>query len=105
MVLETPIDRRDEASGKTTEDRRVWAEEIKLLERLIGMDAEGDEFEKLEAELQARGAAERSKFQDQADRKAAKDAKKGTRGGKKAAPAAGKGRKKKVETTDDEESE
>ncbi|KAF6812677.1 DNA-(apurinic or apyrimidinic site) lyase [Colletotrichum musicola] len=102
MVLETPIDRRDEASGKTTEDRRVWAEEIKLLERLIGMDAESDEFKELEADLQERGAAERSKFQDQADRKAAKDAKKGTRGGKK---AAGKGRKKKVETTDDEESE
>lgn len=100
MVLETPIDRKS-ADGKTVEDKQVWADEIKLLERLIGMDAESDEFKELEEELQKQGAGERSKLQDQADRKAAKEAKKGTRA-KKAAPA--KGRKKKVETeTDDSE--
>ncbi|KAF9879193.1 hypothetical protein CkaCkLH20_03426 [Colletotrichum karsti] len=100
MVLETPIDRKD-ANGKTIEDKKVWADEIKLLERLIGMDAESAEFKELQEELQTQGASERSKIQEQVDRKAAKDSKKGTKGAKKA-PARGK--KKKVET-DDEESD
>lgn len=98
MVLETPIDRKD-ANGKTIEDKKVWADEIKLLERLIGMDAESDEFKDLEEQLQKQGASERSKIQDQVDRKAAKDSKKGTKGAKKA-PA--KGRKKKAESDDEE---
>ncbi|KAL0939135.1 DNA-(apurinic or apyrimidinic site) lyase [Colletotrichum truncatum] len=99
MVLETPIDRKDE-NGKSVEDKQVWADEIKLLERLIGMDAESDEFKELEAELQKQGESERSKIQDQVDRKAAKDSKKGAKATKKA-PA--KGRKKKVETDDESE--
>lgn len=79
MVLETPIDRKDEKTGKVIEDKQVWADEIKLLESLIGMDPEGDEFRKLEEELQARGTAERRRIQEQVDKKAERDAKKGTR--------------------------
>ncbi|KAI5462965.1 xylose isomerase-like protein [Mariannaea sp. PMI_226] len=96
MVLETPIDRKG-PDGKSVEDKQIWADEIKLLERLVGMDAEGDEFKALEEELQAKGAEERGKIQDQVDRKTAKDAKKGTRGKK--------GAKKKVKDESDEDSD
>ncbi|KAI3329336.1 AP endonuclease [Xylariaceae sp. AK1471] len=74
MVLETPIDRPG-PDGKTIEDKQVWADEIKLLERLIGMDAASEEFTALEEKLQAQGASERAKIQDQVDRKSAKGAK------------------------------
>jgi AP endonuclease-1 len=83
MVLETPIDVPG-PGGKTVEDRQVWANEIKLLEGLIGADTETDEFRALEAELQERGKGERAKVQDQVDRK----------GGKKAAGAKGKAKAK-----------
>lgn len=82
MVLETPIDRKDD-KGKTVEDKQVWADEIKLLERLVGMDADSKEFIQLEEELWRRGEGERKRIQDQVDKKAEKDAKKGTRGKKK----------------------
>lgn len=89
MVLETPIDKKDD-KGKSIEDKQVWADEIKLLESLIGMDADSDEFTALEKKLQARGAAERKRIQEQVDKKSAK-------GGKKAA-----GKKKKTnDDTDD----
>ncbi|KAJ4203709.1 DNA-(apurinic or apyrimidinic site) lyase [Fusarium falciforme] len=94
MVLETPIDRPG-SDGKPVEDKKVWADEIKLLESLVGMDAESEEFKQLEEELQERGEAERNKIQDQVDRKAVKDAKKGTRGKKGA-------KKKKVESDESE---
>ncbi|RYP17232.1 hypothetical protein DL765_004617 [Monosporascus sp. GIB2] len=84
MVLETPIERMG-PDGKTFEDKQVWADEIKLLESLIGMDPESEEFKAHDERLQAQGAGERSKVQDQVDRKAEKDAKKGTRRGKKKA--------------------
>ena len=48
MVLETPIDRPG-PNGKTFEDKQVWADEIKLLESLIGMDPETTEFKDKEA--------------------------------------------------------
>ncbi|KAF5962450.1 AP endonuclease 1 [Fusarium bulbicola] len=92
MVLETPID-RPAADGKSVEDKKVWANEIKLLERLVGMDAETEEFKGLEKELQAQGESERNKIQDQVDRKMAKDAKKGTKKG---------GKRKKKDDSDDE---
>ncbi|OAA64062.1 DNA-(apurinic or apyrimidinic site) lyase [Cordyceps fumosorosea ARSEF 2679] len=92
MVLETPIDKKD-AKGKSVEDKQVWADEIKLLESLVGMDADGEKFTALEKELQARGAGERQRIQDQVKKKAAKG------GGKKF--AAGKKRKK-GDDTDDE---
>jgi AP endonuclease-1 len=93
MVLETPIDRKG-ADGKTVEDKQVWADEIKLLESLIDMDPETKEFQELEKELQAKGADERKKIQDQVDKKAKSTPKKG-----KATP------KKKKEATSDDESD
>jgi AP endonuclease-1 len=94
MVLETPIDRPG-PDGKTIEDKQVWADEIKLLERLIGMDAASEEFTALEEKLQAQGASERAKIQDQVDRKNAKDAKKAV------AKPRGKKKKKVDEGSDD----
>jgi AP endonuclease 1 len=103
MVLETPIDRKG-PDGKTIEDKQIWADEIKLLEGLVGADPESDDFKKLEAELQAKGADERRKLQDQVDRKSAKDAKKkaGPKGGK---GAKAKGRAKKECDSCDEDSD
>ena len=95
MVLETPIDHKD-ANGRSVEDKSIWAKEIKLLESLIGMDAEGAEFKKLEKELSAKGAVEREKLQDQADRKAEKE-NKSRKGGKGAAR-----KRKKQESTEPE---
>ena len=93
MVLETPIDEKG-PDGKVVENKQVWADEIKLLESLIGMDAESAEFTAKAEELQAKGALERQKIQDQVDKKAEKDSKKGTKG-------KGKGRKKKSEDSCD----
>ncbi|KAI0426663.1 xylose isomerase-like protein, partial [Xylaria sp. FL1042] len=97
MVLETPIDRPGPDGGKkTVEDKQVWADEIKLLESLIGMDAASAEFAALEEKLQAQGAGERAKIQDQVDRKSAKDAKKA------GAKPRGKKKKKAEEYSDDD---
>ncbi|KAL2170051.1 hypothetical protein VTG60DRAFT_5323 [Thermothelomyces hinnuleus] len=96
MVLETPIDEKG-PDGKTVENKQIWADEIKLLESLIGMDVESAEFRDKEAELQAKGASERQKIQDQVDKKAEKDAKKDAKKGAKKGPKAkgkGKGNKK-----------
>ncbi|KAM0446942.1 hypothetical protein ACHAO4_009093 [Trichoderma viride] len=93
MVLETPIDRKG-ADGKSVEDKQIWANEIKLLESLIDMDPETEDFRKLEKELQAKGSDERKKIQDQVDKKSKSAPKKG-----KATP------KKKKEATSDEESD
>lgn len=85
MVLETPIDTKA-PDGKTVENKQIWADEIKLLESLIGMDAESEDFANLSAQLQLRGETERSRLQEQVDKKTAKETKKtakGTRGVKK----------------------
>ena len=95
MVLETPIDRKG-PDGKNIEDKQVWADEIKLLESLIGMDPESDGFKEKEKQLQVKGAAERSRIQEQVDKKSTKDAK---------AAAKGAGRKKKKAAASDDESE
>lgn len=68
MVLETPIDRKG-ANGKDEEDKGVWAQEIKLLEGLIGVDPDTKIFRSEEQRLQDVGAEERKKFQGQADKK------------------------------------
>ncbi|KAK0656746.1 AP endonuclease [Cercophora newfieldiana] len=99
MVLETPIDEKG-PNGKSVENKQIWADEIKLLESLIGMDADTPEFEKKEAELQAKGASERAKIQEQVDKKAEKDSKKGSRGAAKKTA-----KKKKVETDDEDDSD
>lgn len=68
MVLETPIDVKN-AEGKEEQDKGVWAREIKLLESLVGMDVEGEEFGRLERGLVERGEGERKKYQEQFERK------------------------------------
>lgn len=75
MVLETPIDRKDEETGKDVEDKGVWAREIKMLEGLIGVDADGAEFKAVERELADKGAEERARYQEQFERKVEKDKK------------------------------
>jgi AP endonuclease-1 len=74
MVLETPIDVID-ADGKKSEDKSIWAREIKMLESLVGMDVESAEFRELEAKLQKEGEAQRKKTGDAFDKKQAKAAK------------------------------
>lgn len=105
MVLETPIDRTEEevadegsgnesgtkkkgkkvkrpagASAPTVQDPGVWAREIKLLESLIGMDPEGEEFKALEAKLSQEGRETREKQQEQHDRKIETEKKKEAKG-------------------------
>lgn len=89
IVLETPIEVKG-PDGKMVEDKRVWADEIKLLESLIDMDIETKDFAKKEAELQARGASERERIQGQVDRKAENEVKKAENEVKKALRAAKK---------------
>lgn len=91
MVLETPIDVVDE-NGKKIEDKGVWAREIKMLESLVGMDVDSEEFKTLSARLQEEGSAERERVGDQVQRKAVKDAK----------PKSKRGAKKKTESEDDD---
>ncbi|EOD46765.1 putative dna-(apurinic or apyrimidinic site) lyase 1 protein [Neofusicoccum parvum UCRNP2] len=86
MVLETPIDAPDPQNPKkNVEDKGVWVYEIKLLESLVGMDAESEEFKKLDEELQERGKGERERVQDQVDRREEKKKTKTEKGGKKKA--------------------
>ena len=74
MVLETPVDSVD-ANGKKFEDKAIWAREIKMLERLVGMDVEGEVFKGLEKSLYEQGEGERERIGDQVERKKVKDAK------------------------------
>jgi AP endonuclease-1 len=96
--LETPIDRaeggdEDEggakkknskrpagASAATVPDPGVWAREIKLLESLIGMDAEGEEFRELERKLAEEGAEMRKAQLEQYERKLETEKKKEAKG-------------------------
>ncbi|PGH14275.1 hypothetical protein AJ79_03094 [Helicocarpus griseus UAMH5409] len=57
------------------EDKSVWVKEIKLLESLIGMDVESEEFLRLEAELAEQGREEREKHQAMFDKKQEKESK------------------------------
>lgn len=76
MVLETPA---EDAAGK--EDKGIYAREIKLLESLVGMERDGEEFCALEAEMARKGEAERKvameKFEKKEKGKAAKEKGKG----------------------------
>lgn len=68
MILETPIDKKN-SEGKSVEDKSIWATEIKLLEGLVDVDPESNEFKAQEKRLQDIGAEERKKFQLQIDKK------------------------------------
>lgn len=70
MVLETPA---EDAAGK--EDKGIYAHEIKLLESLVGMERDGEEFGALEAELAQRGEAERKVAMEKFEKKENKAAK------------------------------
>ncbi|KAF4300646.1 Endodeoxyribonuclease IV [Botryosphaeria dothidea] len=91
MVLETPIDAPDpKDSKKKIEDKGVWAREIKLLESLVGMDPDSEEFKKLDSELQEAGKGERERVQDQVDRREEKKKEKAGKEKSKATKGAGK---------------
>lgn len=70
LILETPCDRPDpDDPKKTIDDKTVWSREIKLLESLIGMDPESNEYKKLESDLSNQGKTERDKMEKwQADK-------------------------------------
>lgn len=72
MVLETPVDSVD-ANGKKVEDKGIWAREIKMLERLVGMDVESEEFTELESTLHEQGEGERERIGKQVEKKKGKD--------------------------------
>lgn len=79
LILETPSEKPDPSDPKgkkMIEDKSVWAKEIKLLESLIDMDPESQEFKSLEKELSDRGKKERAEMQAQFDKKQEKEKKK-----------------------------
>ncbi|ETN39759.1 uncharacterized protein HMPREF1541_05985 [Cyphellophora europaea CBS 101466] len=79
LILETPCERPDPSDPKrkkTIDDKGVWAKEIKLLESLIGMDADSEEFKNLDRELSEQGREERAKQQLLYDKKIQKEEKK-----------------------------
>lgn len=91
LILETP-------------DDKGWATEVKLLESLVGMDVEGDEFTRLEAELASKGNVEREKYQEAFHRKQEKDRKASKKGLKREKGKRGQ-RKNAEEDNSDEPSE
>lgn len=101
MVLETPIDRKGD-DGKMVEDKKVWADEIKLLERMVGCDFETQEWRDEQARLQEQGKGEREKFEKQVEKKKAKDEEKGQKSIK---DMFGKGKKKGGKKAKEEEVE
>lgn len=72
------------AAPPTLPDPGVWAREIKLLESLIGMDPDGEEFRALEARLAEEGREMREKQQEQYERKLEVEEKKKAKGKEKA---------------------
>jgi AP endonuclease 1 len=102
LILETPCDRidpSDPTGKKTIEDKGTWAREIKLLESLIGMDPESNEFKTLEQELSEKGRASREKMQHAIDQKNGKAKKKLEKGQRSLVDMLGKKKKKKKEST------
>ena len=102
LILETPLEAKDDngvslkdEKGKLIEDKGIWAREIKLLESLVGMDVESQEFLELEKALARKGETERNKHSEQMEKKREKAEKK--------ANNAKKGKKKIVEEEIEEE--
>lgn len=101
MILETPCEVMG-GDGRMIEDKGVWAREIKLLESLVGMDVDAEEFKTLEAELQDEGLAERQRIGEQVDRRGAKKAKDGVKVPAKGTKKATGKAKNKVGTGDEQ---
>lgn len=104
LILETPLESRDEDGkllkddkGKDLEDKCIWAREIKLLESLVGMDVESDEFVAQDTALAKKGKPERDRLTDQMERKRVKDEKKAN------SPRKKNGKKKAFESEDDDD--
>ncbi|WPH00346.1 AP endonuclease, protein [Acrodontium crateriforme] len=102
LVLETPLTVVDDngevikdEKSKEKEDKGIWAREIKLLESLVGMDTESEEYLDAEMRLSKRGEPERKRLMEQHERKVAKD--------KNSKPK--KGKKRKVSDSDEEDDE
>jgi len=75
-VLETPISAVDDdgapvndKGGKQVEDKGIWAREIKLLESLVGMDIDSEDFKAMDRDLQRKGAPERERVLAQVEKK------------------------------------
>ncbi|KAL4960384.1 DNA-(apurinic or apyrimidinic site) lyase APN1 [Aspergillus stella-maris] len=113
---------KPKAAAKAIPDFSIWANEIALLESLIGMDPESAEFKDLEAKLSEEGRETREKHMEQYLRKQEAEEKKRAReggkqktlmemmggGGRAKAKATAKGkpgRKKKVESESEMDSE
>ncbi|RDW93723.1 DNA-(apurinic or apyrimidinic site) lyase APN1 [Aspergillus mulundensis] len=71
------------AAAKAVPDFSIWAREIELLESLIGMDPESDEFRALEAKLSEEGRETREKQMEQYLRKQETEEKKKAKSGGK----------------------
>ncbi|KAK5050587.1 hypothetical protein LTR84_003869 [Exophiala bonariae] len=79
LILETPSEKADPSDPKgkkMMEDKSVWAKEIKLLESLVDMDPESQDFKSLEKDLSNKGKKERAEMQAQFDKKQEKENKK-----------------------------
>ncbi|KAK3058210.1 DNA-(apurinic or apyrimidinic site) lyase [Extremus antarcticus] len=105
LILETPLESRDEngallkdEKGKEIEDKGIWAREIKLLESMVGMDTESEDFLKQERALAKRGEPERKRLTDQIEKKREKGEKKAKSPRKRQVVANGK-KGKKVESS------
>ena len=68
FILETPTDDKN-ADGKASDDKSIWAEEIKLLESLVDMDVNNSDFTDLERKLAAKGTEERNRIDEQVKRR------------------------------------
>lgn len=108
LILETPLDAKDEDGvplkddkGKEKEDKGIWAREIKLLESMVGMDVEGENFTTVESALARKGASERKKMTEQMEKKREKEEKKAAKAKDKVS-GKGKGKARKAENVEEE---
>ena len=106
LILETPCEKPDPSDPtgkKTVEDRGIWAREIKLLESLIGMDIEGDEFAGLERDLSDKGRDEGEKMlktieaREEKNRKKMENGQRRAKGGKARVASSGEENESEVE--------
>ncbi|KAF1940713.1 AP endonuclease [Clathrospora elynae] len=102
MVLETPANVIG-PNGKKIEDKSIWAREIKLLENLIGMDIESEEFKALNERLRKEGESEAANdAKDAKPKKKRASKKKGESEEEDAKPKKKRASKKKVEIEEED---